>query len=69
MSTLGRLDGNSRVRAYRNRIERIMSQLDRNLESMHLENANRRRELEEIAADIRLECTRALNGLDSITFE
>ena len=46
-----------------------MSQLDRNLESMHLENANRRREMEEIAADIRLECIRALNGLDSITFE
>jgi len=26
-------------------------------------------EMEEIAADIRLECIRALNGLDSITFE
>jgi hypothetical protein len=69
MSTLSASTGRTRVNNYRRGIERILRDIDVNMESMRLDNANRREEMDELAEDIKQQCGRALRGLDSLTFK
>jgi len=69
MSTLSGNRGRNTVNGYRNRLDRILREIDRNAREARLDNNNRRDEMDEIVEDIRREINRVHIALDSLRFE
>ena len=57
------------VNTYRNRLDRILREIERNVRDVRFENNNRRDEMDEILEDVRREFNRLQDGLDGLSFE
>jgi len=57
------------VNGYRNRMERIMNEINQKAEDMRLESNNRKNEMNDIIQDIQVEYHRVLDILDVQQFE
>lgn len=59
----------STVNGYRNRMERIMNEINQKAEDMRLESNNRKNEMNDIIQDIQVEYHRVLDIIDVQQFE
>ena len=57
------------VNGYRNRMERIMNEINQKAEDMRLESNNRKNEMNDIIQDIQVEYHRVLDIIDVQQFE
>lgn len=69
MSLLSRSGGNFAVNGYRNGLNRISSEINRNMRDMRLEHNNRRDEVNDLIDDINRELGLIQSSLDNLSFE